>query len=47
VSFSDKWSRNPSLAFEQTLDERSEILRWILTRNGFGSGEGLAAYLAD
>lgn len=46
-TFSDKWSRNPSLAFEQTVDESSEISRWILTRNGFGSGEGLAAYLAD
>ena len=46
-TFSDKWSRNPSLAFEQTVDENAEISRWILTRNGFGSGEGLAAYLAD
>jgi SAM-dependent methyltransferase len=46
-TFSDKWSRNPSLAFEQTVDESSEISRWLLTRNGFGSGEGLAAYLAD
>jgi SAM-dependent methyltransferase len=46
-SFSDKWSRNPDLAFAQTLDERSEIARWILTRNGFGSVEGLVAYLSD
>jgi SAM-dependent methyltransferase len=46
-TFSDKWSRNPSLAFEQTLDESSEISRWILTRNGFGSGAGLAAHLGD
>src|SRR5215207_4315712 len=46
-TFSDKWSRNPSLAFEQTLDENSEISRWILTRNGFSTGEGLAVYLAD
>jgi SAM-dependent methyltransferase len=46
-TFSDKWTRNPSLAFEQTLDENSEISRWILTRNGFGDAEGLAAYLAD
>jgi SAM-dependent methyltransferase len=46
-TFSEKWSRNPSLAFEQTLDENSEISRWILNRNGFGSGEGLAVYLAD
>jgi SAM-dependent methyltransferase len=46
-TFADKWSRNPSLAFEQTVDENAEISRWILTRNGFGSGDGLAAYLAD
>jgi SAM-dependent methyltransferase len=46
-TFSAKWSHNPSLAFEQTVDENSEISRWILTRNGFGSVEGLAAYLAD
>ena len=46
-TFTDKWSRNPDLAFAQTLDERSEIARWILTRNGFGSAEGLAAYLSD
>jgi SAM-dependent methyltransferase len=46
-TFSDKWSRNPSLAFEQTVDESSEISRWILTRNGFGDAGGLAAYLAD
>jgi SAM-dependent methyltransferase len=46
-TFSDKWSHNPSLAFEQTLDENSEISRWILTRNGFGGGEDLAVYLGD
>src|SRR5215208_4100622 len=46
-TFADKWSHNPELAFAQTLDEGSEIARWILTRNGFGSGEGLATYLAD
>ena len=40
-TFSEKWNRNPDLAFAQTLDERSEILRWILTRNGFASGKGL------
>jgi len=46
-SFADKWSHNPELAFAQTLNEGSEIARWILTRNGFSSGEGLAAYLVD
>jgi SAM-dependent methyltransferase len=46
-TFSDKWGRNPDLAFAQTLDEGSEIAKWILTRNGWGSGEGLGAYLSD
>jgi SAM-dependent methyltransferase len=46
-TFSEKWTRNPDLGFAQTLDERSEISRWILTRNGFSDGEALAAYLAD
>ena len=46
-TFSEKWTRNPDLAFAQTLDESSEISRWILTRNGFSDGEALAAYLAD
>jgi hypothetical protein len=42
--FADKWSRSPSLAFGQKVDEIAEISRWILTRNGFGSGEGQAGY---
>jgi SAM-dependent methyltransferase len=46
-TFSEKWRRNPDLAFAQTLDERSEISRWILTRNGFENGRDLAAYLKD
>ena len=46
-TFADKWSRNPELAFDLTLDESSEIAQWILTRNGWGSGEGLAAYLSQ
>jgi SAM-dependent methyltransferase len=46
-TFSEKWSRNPDLAFALTLDESSEIARWILERNGWDGGEGLAAYLAD
>jgi SAM-dependent methyltransferase len=46
-TFSEKWTRNPDLAFAQTLDESSEISRWILTRNGFSDGEALAAHLAD
>jgi SAM-dependent methyltransferase len=46
-TFGEKWIRNPNLAFAQTLDERSEIMRWILTRNGFESGRDLAGYLSD
>jgi SAM-dependent methyltransferase len=46
-SFRDKWERNPSLALMQTLDERSEIFKWILERNGFRSGDELRRYLAD
>jgi SAM-dependent methyltransferase len=46
-TFSEKWNRNPDLVFAQTLDERSEISRWILTRNGFESGKELATYLSD
>lgn len=34
-SFKDKWENNPELAFQGTQDENSEILSWILTRNGF------------
>jgi SAM-dependent methyltransferase len=46
-TFSDKWGHNPDLAFAQTVDENAEISRWILTRNGWGDGKGLAEYLAD
>ncbi len=46
-TFSDKWSQNPALAFEQTVNESAEISRWILTRCGWGNGAGLAAYLRD
>ena len=34
-SFSDKWSNNQDLAFENTLKENSEIQNWILNRNGW------------
>ena len=45
-SFKDKWERNPGLALSQTLDERSEIFKWILERNGFRSGDDLRKALA-
>jgi SAM-dependent methyltransferase len=44
-TFSDKWGQNPDLAFAQTVDENAEIGRWILERNGWRSGDGLASYL--
>jgi SAM-dependent methyltransferase len=46
TTFRDKWTRNPDLAFRQTLDERSEIFRWILGRNGFEAPADLTAFLA-
>lgn len=45
-SFKDKWEKNPHLALDQTLEEGSDINRWILTRNGFASRAELTAYLA-
>jgi SAM-dependent methyltransferase len=44
-TFREKWDRNRDLAFAQTVDEGSEISRWILERNGWDTGEGLTAYL--
>ena len=45
ATFRDKWSRNPDLAFRQTLDEGSEIFKWIVTRNGFADSGGLRRHL--
>jgi SAM-dependent methyltransferase len=45
TSFRDKWTRNPDLAFRQTLDESSDIFRWILGRNGFDTPDALARFL--
>jgi SAM-dependent methyltransferase len=47
TTFREKWTRNPDLAFRQTLDENSEIFRWILGRNGFEAPADLTAFLAD
>jgi SAM-dependent methyltransferase len=47
TTFREKWTRNPDLAFRQTLDEGSEIFRWILGRNGFETPAELTAFLAD
>ena len=45
-SFRDKWERNPSLALAATLNERSDIFKWILERNGFRAGEELRRFLS-
>lgn len=45
-SFSEKWHNNRQLAFEETLDETSDIQRWILARNGLAGGEGLRDWLS-
>lgn len=47
TSFREKWENNPDLAFSLTRKEGSDIHGWIVGRNGFGSGAGLRAYLAD
>jgi SAM-dependent methyltransferase len=44
-SFRDKWEKNQNLAFPETLNEGSEINRWILERNGFTSNADLATFL--
>jgi SAM-dependent methyltransferase len=46
-SFGDKWHRNRDLAFDLTLDDGSDIFRWILGRNGFETPDALRAHLAD
>lgn len=44
-SFKDKWENNTNLAFAQTLDENSDVFKWIVGRNGFSNGEELADFL--
>jgi SAM-dependent methyltransferase len=46
VSFRDKWTNNTQLAFDETLRAGSDIFNWILTRNGFATGDELSRYLA-
>ncbi len=46
-SFSDKWTKNPHLAFAETLRGGSDIQQWILSRNGFASPAALRAHLAS
>jgi SAM-dependent methyltransferase len=44
-SFKDKWEQNSNLAFSQTLDEKSEVFKWIINRNGFETGDEFRAFL--
>lgn len=44
-SFYDKWDKNPSIGFQQTLDANSEIYKWILNRNGFDNADQFRSYL--
>lgn len=45
-SFSEKWHNNRLLAFNETLDEGSDIQSWILARNGLEGLGGLKDWLA-
>jgi len=47
TSFKDKWGKNEDLVFLETLREGSDIFNWVLSRNGFQSGEDLQSYLYD
>jgi len=45
-SFSEKWERNPRLAFDLTQDENSEFQKLILSRNGYSSRAELSKELS-
>ncbi|NBO17828.1 MAG: class I SAM-dependent methyltransferase [Proteobacteria bacterium] len=44
-SFHDKWTKNETLAFEDTSRPGSDTYNWILTRNGFADGAALKNFL--
>jgi len=46
-SFSDKWHKNKGLAFANTLNENSDIFKWILNRNGFDNVEDFRNYISS
>jgi SAM-dependent methyltransferase len=46
-SFKDKWENNSNLAFAQTLDEESEVFKWIINRNGFETGKEFRDFLKN
>jgi SAM-dependent methyltransferase len=45
-SFSEKWRKNPRIAFDLTQDENSEFQRWILNRNGYSTKDAFASELS-
>jgi len=45
-SFSEKWHNNRQFAFDETLNEKSDIQRWILTRNGLANPDAMTDWLA-
>ena len=46
-SFNDKWHKNTTLAFENTLNPDSETFKWITERNGFKNEDELRKYLSS
>src|SRR4051794_32334824 len=44
-SFKDKWEKNATLAFAETLREGSDFFQWIIRRNGWADADGLRAFL--
>jgi len=46
MSFDEKWKYNPELCFNETLDEKSFIFKWILERNGFTSVDEFKQFLS-
>ncbi|HXR84052.1 MAG TPA: methyltransferase domain-containing protein [Hanamia sp.] len=46
-SFSDKWHKNTTLAFQNTLNPDSETFKWITGRNGFKDENELRKYLSS
>jgi SAM-dependent methyltransferase len=46
TSFFDKWSKNKTLAFSETLKEGSDIFNWIINRNGFSNSKELSNFLS-
>ena len=44
-SFSDKWKKNPSMFFNDILNQNSNTFNWILKRNGFNNIDDFSTYL--